>query len=317
MVNMIAGWIAGLISSVEVGLLNFLASFVAGAGQESLTLAHQPWVGQALLVTMTVSGSLAAVIIAYRAATEWILWNEGTSSLDQPGFWKSAARVGIYGAIGAPLAYMTFKWGFGLAGALMLAPVKGSFDMVGAMSNAVQAGAMGVIGGVAGGAGAVVVGGVALPAIAAASVFALFPVLVIIAILLVILAIVTVEIFYRGAELCFYVIGAPIVALGWFWPQGTIWQLWFKNLVILSLSLAVQWLCLKGLVATVFALWTTSPEGYVTAMFAALAWGFLALTGPHLMQAWTYRSGFSGGAGTYIGGFFRGGGGGFGGGTKV
>ena len=321
MVGMIAGWLAGLMLMLETGLLNFFGSFVQSAGQESLTLAHQPWVGQALAVTASVSVSIATVIIAYKALTEYILWNEGTSSLDQPGFWKSAARYGIYAAVSPPLAYMTFTWGFGLAGALMLAPVRQAFNLTAAMLNAGFAAGQGVVGfvGSATGLAPIAAGGVVLAPIAAASLVALLPMLVVIAVMLVILAIVTVEIFYRGAELCIYVIAAPIVALGWFNAQGTIWAMWFKSLVILSLSLAVQWLCLKGLIATVFALWATTAGGYIMAMFAALAWGFLALTGPHLMQAWSYRSGFSGGAGTYIGGFFRPGGGhgGIGGGTKV
>lgn len=54
---------------------------------------------------------------------------------------------------------------------------------------------------------------------------------------------------YRAAELVFYIVSAPIVAVGQVSADGGVWSNWWKGLLVLSLSQAWQDLALKGLIA--------------------------------------------------------------------
>ncbi|MHB1505142.1 MAG: conjugal transfer protein TrbL family protein [Sulfobacillus sp.] len=262
--EMIAGWLASIILGTANAVTQAMGQFMLAAGTLSLTLAHQPWVGQALAVTTTISGSLLGLLIAYQALTDWILWNEGTSS-NHPGLFKSAFRVGAYGGLGSVLAYTTFRWGFEFATALMTAPIGKVFSVLGVMT-------------------ATPMGTVFTPFLLL--VFAVGALL-----LIVVVGIVSFQIFVRGAELVFYVVAAPIVALGWLNPDGGAWPGWFRKLIYLSLATATQWLALHGMILTAATLMLTSVTGAFTSLIAMLAWGYVALKGPHLLESWSYRSG--------------------------
>lgn len=280
MALMISGWLAGIILNVTQSLMNIMGGFMLAAGGESLLLAHEPWVGSALAVTSSLTGGVLGLMIAYQALTDWVLWNEGTSTT-QPGFFKSALRVCVYGGLGSTLAYATFRWGFEFASALMVAPIGQVISRIGTMCTiapgltvpGIETGASGV---------------------ADALVFAIGLLL-----LALVVGIVAFQMFVRGAELALFVIAAPIVALGWLNPGGGAWTGWFQKLIYLSLATAVQWLCLKGMIASVSTSMITSPTGAVPALFIMLAWGYVAYKGPHLMEQWGYRTGMGQGMGQH------------------
>lgn len=47
---------------------------------------------------------MLGLLVAYRALTAYILWNEGTDDTADPGFLKNALGVSVYGATGILLA---------------------------------------------------------------------------------------------------------------------------------------------------------------------------------------------------------------------
>lgn len=273
MVNILVGWIAGLVLGVVNALLGFLARFMISAGSTSLALAHQPWVSSTVSVTTAVAGGLLFLALAWKATAEYILWNEGTSSDGGAIFFKGVLRVIIYGSAGTTLAYMTFRFGILFAAALMAAPVHAAANGVALLVN-VQMVPFDLL------------------------VLSLGELAITIS-----LIVVALTMFVRAAELCIYVVAAPLVALGQFNPQGGIWQLWWKNLVILSLSTAVQWLCLHGMVATVATTMLGTPGGPIVAVMEMAAWAYVAIRGPHLLQQWSYRTGFAAGGSNYFGAF--------------
>jgi hypothetical protein len=253
--------------------LQLLSAALQSIAHGSLAMAQAPWVGSAEAVTASVAGGVLGLYIAWKALTEYILWNEGSPNLATSYWVKAILRVMVYGALGGFLPYAVFSWGIQFGGALMAAPVASSLNPVATLVN-----------GLTGETGLDVL------------VIALMLVVVLIALFVVFL-----QMFIRGAELAIYVIGAPLVALGWMNPDGGIWQQWWKGLVILSLSAPVQWLALHGLVATVVIDVGTKPLGAFEAILEMAAWIWVAIRGPHMLQQWAYRSGLAGMGGS-IGG---------------
>lgn len=247
--------------------LSFLGWALGHIANGSLAMANAPWVHSAEAVSATFAGTLLGLYVAWKALTEYILWNEGSGS-DATGYWaKAILRVFIYGAISGFLPYAVFAWGIQYGAALVAAPAKSTISVLQTMVSGLTG-----------------MGGVDM------LVLALMIVVVLIAIL-----IVFVQMFIRGAELTIYVIAAPLMALGWLNTDGGVWQAWWKNLVILSMSSAVQWLALKGLVVTVVVAIIGTPFGAFEAILMMLAWAWVAIRGAHMLQQWSYRTGMGGG----------------------
>lgn len=292
MASMIAGWIASIIlNNLVKPFLGMMADAMMSTGKLSLALAHQPWVAQAEDVSLAVAGGLLFLNLAYRALAEYVLWNEGSSSDVSGTLIKGVFRAAIYSAAGATIAYLTFKFGFELAAAYMSAPVKASVNTLATLVNAVSIGT----------------GGGVLP-------LALMILAALIALLWVFLTM-----YGRAAELAIFVIAAPIVGLGQMNRDGGIWSNWWRSLVVLALSTAVQWLALKGMIATAVTTMFGTPGGTYIATLEILAWVWVAIRGPHLLKEWSYRTGFASGAGMILGTVVQRGGlrGFIGGGTKI
>lgn len=254
-------------------MLSLLAQALAGISTESLKAAQLPWVGQVTAISTTVAAGLFAVAVGWRALTDYVLWNEGSSS-DVTGWWsKGTLRVLVYGVLGVWLTYTAFQFGIWLAGAFLAAPLVGNVHVTHNLATDVAS----------------------FPNVAVGTILFLLIGLLATAITLVV---VTIQMAVRAAELVFYVVASPIVALGQFNRDGGIWNSWWRSLVILSLSQAIQWLGLKGMLATTqimmggTASMATAPQIFEVIVFM-LGWAWATVRGPHLLKEWSYRSGIA------------------------
>ena len=62
------------------------------------------------------------------------------------------------------------------------------------------------------------------------------------------LLIVTIQTAIRAAELSFLIVAAPLMALGQLYPDGGVWNSWWRQLVTLSVAQAWQFVGLKAMV---------------------------------------------------------------------
>ena len=248
--------------------LQFLTWAFGSIANGALAEARLPWVGQATTVSATVAATLFALMVAWRALQEYVLWNEGSSS-DATGWWsKGVLRVAIYGALGTWLAYETFQFGIWLGLAYMAAPLYGVTQHISTMSGDIQS--------------------------TIANVGMVLFLLVALVAVIISLIVVTFQMSVRGAELVYYIVAAPLMALGQFHRDGGVWNNWWRGLVVLSMSQTVQWLGLKGMLLSI-QMMTTDVAG--TQAFAAillmLGWAWAVLRGPHIVREWSYRTGFA------------------------
>lgn len=269
---MLSQWVTSvLLQHFVTPFLQLLASWLSTIAGGSLAFAQQPWVGQAEAVSSAVAGVLLTLIVLHRGVTDYVLWNEGTPDQDGGQIWKGLLRVAIYGSSGSTLAYLTFKFGILFGAALMASPLDAVANrlVVVATSLSGMPGAQGVTD--------------------------ILVLLIMLIVVLVAVLVVAMMMLVRAVDLVVYMIAAPIVALGQMNRDGGIWASWWKNLVVLSMALPVQWLALKGMVATTTTSMMTTPEGAFVGFLAMLAWLFVALRGPHMIQQWSYHSGVGGG----------------------
>lgn len=283
--------INGIISDIITGLLYLLAHLLSAIAQGAVLEARLPWVSQAVAVSVAVYGALLTLRVAWAGLTEYVLFSE--SSAVQEPLIKRVFRSGAYAALGTWLAMATFKWGIGLAGAFLAAPLAGAVSI----DHSVWAD----------------ISTLAIPNVGAV-------LLLTMALLvgLVMIVIVAVQMAIRGAELVFFVVAAPLVALGHLSQGGGAWGSWWRSLVVLSLSQAVQWLGIKGMIASAQVMMINPGAGHGAvldlvgtaaaqtygldlAVLFMIGWGVAMLRGPHLVKEWSYRSGLGSGASTLAG----------------
>lgn len=291
MVNKLIGWIIWLVGIVADGISHL-----------AIVQATLPWVQNIKADTEAVAWTLLGLYIAYKAFHSYIMWNEGTADPDGSVLAKSILRTVIYVGLSGTVATLVFQWGIDLSASLT-----GTTMLTAAQSF------HGVWGNI-----------LALPG--ALMGFSL-AISLAVGIGIVLLVIVCIQMAIRAAELVIYVVAAPIVALGQMNADGGTWTSWWMNLVILSLSQAVQMLCFVGLIESTQVLTSPADTAWIASMvhhmplaapvaisaaagmavlnliFAVLlmiGWLVVAIRGPHLLKQWAYRSGVGGGM-MYVG----------------
>lgn len=301
--QLVLGGVEYVVNAIVGGLVWLVGVVADGISHLALVQAHLPWV-QNLKADITVlAWTILGAYVAYIALVRYILWGDGTPDPDGTILTKSLLRTAVYVGLSGFLATAMFQWGITLAGFITSTTMLHvAQSLHGLWGNIVAL--PGSLGGLALGLSLAIGVGVAL------------------------LLVVCFQMAIRAAQLVVYVVGAPLAALGQMHVDGGVWNGWWANLVILSLSQAVQMLCFVGLVNTTQVLTSTADVHWIYAMahhmpvatpaamsvnvivtvlnvvFALLlviGWLIVAIQGPHLLKQWSYHTGV-GGFAMWVGG---------------
>ncbi|MDA8205737.1 MAG: hypothetical protein M0Z36_06695 [Thermaerobacter sp.] len=277
-------------TAVEYGLEKVIGGMLAITGEIGMLVGRLgliqiglPWVQTLYHTLFAVACTVFGVYLAYLITTRWILWNEGTADYDGTVLFKSIFRTMVYLAVSGSLVAVVYRFGIDLIGVITSTSLVAGVHAVGHWYSPLKTLANG-----GNQIGIVIIG------------------FVVLVLSVVLLCVVFVEMLERSAELVIYYLAAPFVALGQLNPDGGAWSTWWKNLVILSLSSAVQWLCLEGMAGTTQVITRLQnlhglagitmhvlPVPLLLSMCLDIGWLIVGIRGPHLLREWSYRSGFA------------------------
>lgn len=269
------------------GLEKVLFSVLTAVAANALTLVNMTWVKNTEHVAAGVAVLLLVLRFSWEALYKYVLFNEGTPDTTGSNLWKGLARAVFFMAADAVLVDHVFSWGLGFAYSLASAPLTQSVVVAHGLGNSI-ASATGVIGG-----------------------SVVFAVLCLVAAVVGGLVVIMFQMGYRAAELVFYIVSAPIVAVGQVSADGGVWSNWWKGLLVLSLSQAWQDLALKGLIAvstypmigntsngiTGLSIADTTVVHSLLAMVFGFGFVIVAIRGPHLLKEWAAHTGLGGAIG--------------------
>ncbi len=287
-----------VLTNIVGGMLDIVGIIAQEIGGLAIAQTQLPWVQGLQTDLLAVVWTLLGVRVAYEALTRYILWNEGTADLDGTALWKGILRTMIYVALAGVLATTVFQWGLDLGTMVMAAPMTGAVGQLHTVSADIATLPSAVIGFILA-ALLTLVGGV------------------------VALLIILFQMAVRSAELIYYVLAGPFLALGQMNLDGGTWTAWWQGLIVLSLAQAWQLLALKGMIGTTqfitsqaagSTLGAVLRHGGATAVLAGLpladgrmvvmmllslllmiGWLIVGIRGPHILQQWAYRSGMGSG----------------------
>jgi hypothetical protein len=262
--NILLDGLIHILQAAISGVTHFLATLLTALLAETTADATLPWVASAVRVTEELFVSLLALRVLYVAVTHYILWSEGNGDTDGAVVVKGILRAVAFGFAGSFVALTTFRFGADVAIRLLADPLAQSSALLGSDAHKIET-------------------------IANLSLGLYFVATVAFAVAVVLIAIVTVQMAIRAAELVIYMIAAPIVALGQLSPDGGAWSGWWRGLVILSMTTALQWLCIEGMVGSVQAITgagLATSASLDSAALLSVAWGVVAVMGSHLLKQW-------------------------------
>ncbi|OCZ51343.1 conjugal transfer protein TrbL family protein [Dehalobacter sp. TeCB1] len=107
----------------------------------------------------------------------------------------------------------------------------------------------------------------------------------------IILLLIGIQTMIRGAELALMAVIGPILALNITSNNQDLWSSWFKQVIIICVSQAVQIFMVKG----AFSLMTN--EISANGLLLVLGWLWIALKSPAFLKQFAYSSGFTGAVG--------------------
>ena len=275
--------ISGISYFVQNALLTplqrFLFSILSNIAQQGLAFAHLPFVVNTAEGMAAVAAALLITRVAWEALSRYILWNEGTGDVTGGELIKGILRTAFFMGLGSLLALWVFRFGLDLAGIVGAAPLAtATHETSSWVQDVVQA-----------------------PNVAVGTV--LFLVLFILAVVVGLL-IVTIQTAIRAAELSFLIVAAPLMALGQLYPDGGVWNSWWRQLVTLSVAQAWQFFGLKAMVdasqlvldqSPVVSLSNNLVDQVFLAVLMSLAFVIVTVRGPHLIKEWAAHTGIGGG----------------------
>ena len=260
-------------------LQRFLFSILSHIAQQGLAFSRLPFVVSTADSMAAVAAALLMTRVMWEALSRYILWNEGTGDVTGGELIKGILRTAFFMGLGSLLALWVFRFGLDLAGVVGAAPLAtATHETASWVQDVVQA-----------------------PNVAVGTV--LFLVLFILAVVVGLL-IVTIQTAIRAAELSFLIVAAPLMALGQLYPDGGVWNSWWRQLVTLSVAQAWQFFGLKALVdasqlvldhSPVVSLSNSLVDQVFLAVLMSLAFVIVTVRGPHLIKEWAAHTGIGGG----------------------
>lgn len=255
MLSRIAEWINDAIFVFFNGMLNDLINLasngIVSMNSMALGLMEMDYVRNTVLLVQAIAGALMVVRIAYHSLTTYILYQSGDDSAD-PKKLLFEAFTGTALVTATPwLAIWVFSLGSALAS-----------DIANIISFQSQ--------------------DTSLISLVLGSTFS-FVLIALIAVVLLLL--IYIQAAVRAVEVCLLAVMGPILAVGGL--NNELFSAWWKNLVVVSLTQAVQIFLLKGVFVSI------GMTNHEVGPYFFLILGFLWVTwkSPNVLKEYAYSSG--------------------------
>lgn len=257
--NMIMNSVTNFISNILNSLLSLFASFLGDEMALALKILNTPYITNAIYFTKLMAGTLLGVKVAAEAFKTYVLYSSGDSSARPFELVKRTAFAALMVSAGPWAVNTIYEWGTELAKAVASLPSTQANNPVAGLQNVLSE----------------------LSSFSSAIIFvALIAVVVWILIL--------VQTGIRAVEIAFLAVSAPIMAVGLTRPDEGVWTVWWRELIVLSLSQAVQTFMIRGFLSTGVNMQFGQP---VLNLLMLIGWLWVAFKTPSVLRQFAYHTG--------------------------
>jgi len=253
--------INGFLIAAINDILAFFSGTVAREHEMAVRLLDSAFVVGAIQITQAVAGSLLALKISVEVLRSYIFFGTGNPDANPAKLVKRAMYAAGMIAAGPWLARSIFGYGASLAIAVSQMPLVGAdaHPLAALATRPVNVG-MGFI-----------------LALGAMVVFWLL---------------IYIQTIIRSVEVAFLAVAGPIMAVGLTGQDEGVWAVWWRELIVVALSQAVQMFMLTGFFATLGH--SMTQPGFTMdhfSMLTAIAWLWVAHKSPAVLKQFAYHTG--------------------------
>ncbi|SMB95894.1 hypothetical protein SAMN00808754_1345 [Thermanaeromonas toyohensis ToBE] len=255
--NLIIGAINKFLATIFENALTTFAQFAGNEMALATQILDSVYVQNAIRLAQTLAGSLLALKVGVEATRSYVLYLGGDPGADPGGLLKRTAfAVGAIAA-GPWMVKNVYLWGSALA------------DSVAHLGS---------------------VGQPLFPLDTIITFTATAPFLIIITslIAIVIWALILIQMGIRSVEVALLAAVGPVMAVGLTRADEGVAAVWWRELVVLSASQAVQVFLIKGFLATVM---TITFGADILKLFLLIGWLWVAFKTPAVLRQFAYHSG--------------------------
>lgn len=238
---------------------SILSVFVAFAGDEmalALKILETPYVVNAISLSRSLAGSLLGVKVAAEAVKTYILYSSGDPGAEPLSLLRRSAFSAFMIGAGPWAVTTVYKFGGELARAVAKLPSTNADNPLNTIFSLSAS-------------------------FSAALVVTSFAAVIIWALILIQTGI-------RAVEIAFLAVSGPIMAVGLTRPDEGVWSVWWRELIVLSLSQAVQTFMIRGFLSTAANIFFSSP---MLNMLMLIGWLWVAFKTPAVLRQFAYHSG--------------------------
>jgi hypothetical protein len=256
--NAIIDFFTGLVDAA-------LSIFTAFAGNEmavALQILETPYIQNAIVLSRALAGTLLGVKVAAEAFKTYILYSSGDPGAEPLNLLRRAAFSAFMVGAGPWAVENVYKFGNDIAKAIAMLPST-SVDtnpLIPIFRHTA----------------------ISVP-ISSSITLAITAVISII-----IWALILIQTGIRAVEIAFLAVSGPIMAVGLTLPDEGVWSVWWRELIVLSISQAVQTFMIRGFLSTAANIFFSSP---MLNMLMLIGWLWVAFKTPAVLRQFAYHSG--------------------------
>ena len=255
--------INGFLLAAINDVLAFFTGTIAREHEMALRLLDSTFVVGAIQVTQAVAGALLALKISVEVLRSYIFFGTGNPDANPAKLVKRAMYAGMMIAAGPWLARSIFGYGATLAIAVSQVPVGRIGDNpLATWASPLQTATLGL--------------GFILALVA----------------MMVLWLLIYIQTIIRSVEVAFLAVAGPIMAVGLTGQDEGTWAVWWRELIVVALSQAVQMFMLTGFFAALGHMMAQPGARFnAYSMLTAIAWLWVAHKSPAVLKQFAYHTG--------------------------
>jgi len=261
-IDILLGGISAFLSRILIDIVAFAGTVIANEHKMAVSILDSTFIINLTHNLQIIAGLLLSIKLAVEVTRQYILFASGDGDVSPIKSIRRTIYAGAMIAGGPWLAREVFTWGAQLSIMIAQTPIAAHVNPFENIINALLVRSV-----------------------------VNFAVILVVLFALIFYYIVLVQTVIRAVELAFISVAAPIMAVGLTDQNEGIWGMWWREMIVLSMSQAVQMFFLTGFFSSLVAIAHLEAELHLSSLILPIAWLYVAFKSPAMLKQYAHHTG--------------------------
>ena len=261
-IDLLLGGISAFLSRILIDIVAFSGEVMANEHMMAVNILDSAFVINLTHSIQIVAGLLLSIKLAVEVTRQYILFASGDGDVSPIKAIRRTIYAGAMIAGGPWIAREVFTWGAQLSIMIAQTPIAAHINPFENIINAL------------------LVRSVVNFAVVLVVLFALIFYYIILA-----------QTVIRAVELAFISVSAPVMAVGLTDQNEGVWAVWWREMIVLAMSQAVQMFFLTGFFSSLVTIAHLEAELHLSSLILPIAWLYVAFKSPAMLKQYAHHTG--------------------------